>query len=279
MKKTCVIGWPIGHSRSPLIHNYWLKLHGIPGHYDRVPVEPKDLSPFFANFLANGYCGCNVTIPHKEPVFGLVEIADAATQRLGAVNTVFERNGKLLGTNTDGEGFLANLKANCPSLDFCGKRVVLLGAGGAAMAIIGALLEEGAAEIVMANRTRERGKELENRFGNKIRTVDWNARSQALQGSVLLVNTTALGMTGHPPLEIDLSLLPEGAVVADIVYSPLKTQLLHDARARGHRVVGGLGMLLHQAVRGFELWFGTRPEVTEELYDLVARDIDPDYRR
>jgi shikimate dehydrogenase len=279
MKKACVIGWPIGHSRSPLIHNYWLKLHGIAGRYDRVPVEPKDLSPFFANFLVEGYCGCNVTIPHKEPVFDLVEIADAATQRLGAVNTVIERNGRLLGTNTDGEGFLANLKAHCPNLDLRDKRIVLLGAGGAAMAVVGALMEEGAAEIAIANRSRTHGEELGNRFGNKIRTVDWQARSQALEGSALLVNTTALGMTGHPPLEIDLSLLPGGAVVTDIVYSPLKTQLLQDAGARGYRAVGGLGMLLHQAVRGFELWFGTRPEVTEELYDLVARDIDPDYRR
>lgn len=278
MKKACVIGWPIGHSRSPLIHNYWLKLHGIAGQYDRVPVEPKDLSSFFTKFIAEGYCGCNVTIPHKESVFGLVGIADDATRRLGAVNTVFERSGKILGTNTDGEGFLANLKSNTPNLDIRGKHVIF-GAGGAAMAIIGALIDEGAGEIVVANRTFERGEELRKRFGNRIRPADWVLRGSALVDSALLVNTTSLGMTGHPPLEIDLSRLPAGAVVADIVYSPLKTQLLQDAGARGYRVVGGLGMLLHQAVRGFQLWFGTRPEVTEDLYDHVARDIDPDYRR
>lgn len=278
MTRACVIGWPVSHSRSPLIHNYWLTHHGIAGSYERVAVEPHGLAEFLSGLAPAGYAGCNVTLPHKEAAFGLVDIADEGTRRLGVVNTVFIRDGKRLGTSTDGEGFIANLLAGAPALQLKNQRAVLLGAGGAAMAIIGALLDHGVSEIALANRTAERSHQLRRKFGAAVKPAEWDARGDLLSDCVLLVNTTSLGMSGQPPLTIRLQNLPATAVVTDIVYSPLRTALLRDAARRGLVTVGGLGMLLHQAVRGFELWFGTRPNVTRELYDLVARDIDPDYR-
>ena len=279
MKKACVIGWPIAHSRSPLIHNYWLKQIGIDGIYDRKPVEPSALKSFLERLEGDGYAGCNVTIPHKETVFQLVEPADENTRRLAAVNTVYFRENILLGTNTDGEGFLGNLLATKPRAELKGTKAVILGAGGAATAIIGALVASGVTEIAVANRSRERTEKLRHQFGDIIHPVGWEHREDILSDCNLLVNTTALGMIGQPPLDIDLARLPESAIVYDIVYSPLVTPLLIAARRRGNPVVDGLGMLLHQAVRGFELWFGKRPDVTVELHDLVARDIDPAYRR
>lgn len=279
MIKACVIGWPISHSRSPLIHGYWLRQHGIDGNYLRQPVEPGQLASFIDGLAAQGYAGCNVTLPHKEAVFNLIASADEATKRLGAVNTVYLRDQRPLGTNTDGEGFINSLRHGVPDLEFGNTRVMVLGAGGASLAVVNALLEQGVREVVVANRTIEKAEQLRLRFGSRVSPLAWDLASDQLADCSLLVNTTSLGMTGQPDLVFDLSRLVPDAVVTDIVYTPLRTQLLVDAAERGHRVVEGLGMLLHQAVRGFSLWFGITPTVTEELHDLVARDIDPDYLR
>ncbi len=279
MKKACVIGWPVSHSRSPLIHNHWLALHGIAGEYLRVPVEAKALKQFIEDLPSSEYLGCNVTIPHKERAFQQVIPADEMTKRLGVVNTIYQREGRLFGTSTDGEGFIANLLTNIENLKLNNEKAAILGAGGAAMAIVGALVDRGMAEIAVANRTLDRSRQLREKFGPAVKPVPWEDRSKALSECALLVNASALGMTGQPPLQIDLARLPAASIVTDIVYSPLRTPLIVDAARRGNRSVGGLGMLLHQAVRGFELWFGKRPEVTEDLYDLVARDIDPGYAR
>lgn len=279
MIKACVIGWPISHSRSPLIHGYWLKQHGIDGSYIRQPVEPSSLPAFIHGLGKAGLAGCNVTIPHKESVFGLVTPADETTERLGAVNTVYLRDGKALGTNTDGEGFINSLRQSVPGLGLTNARAMVLGAGGASLAVVNAILEQGANQVVVANRTRHKAEQLRQRFGVRVVPISWDAAEDELADCSLLVNTTSLGMKGQPELGIGLSKLPQTAVVTDIVYTPLRTKLLDDAAARGNKVVEGLGMLLHQAVRGFSLWFGVTPVVTPELYDLVARDIEPDGAR
>jgi shikimate dehydrogenase len=279
MKKACVIGWPINHSRSPIIHGYWLKKYGIDGRYERIPVEPQNLEQFLASLAPAGFEGCNVTLPHKEAVYKLVKPADESTQRLGAVNTVFLRSGELFGTNTDSEGFMNSLASGAPGLTLQNSRAVVLGAGGAAMSVINALIAGGSAEIAVVNRSLSKAEAMCNRFGSLVRAVEWERRSDVLAECDLLVNTTSLGMKGQPDLDIDLERLPLSAVVTDIVYVPLRTVLLENAAARGNLIVEGLGMLLHQAVRGFELWFGVRPSVTTDLHDLVARDIDPGYRR
>lgn len=273
MKRACVIGWPVSHSRSPLIHNYWLKCYGIEGIYTREPVPPAELDSFIRSLAANGFEGCNVTIPHKEACFTLVEPADQATERLKVVNTVFRRDGRLLGTSTDGEGFMASLLAAVPDYAPQSGAAEVLGAGGAAMAIVGALLDKGVPEIRIANRTHERAVHLARQFGKQVRSVAWDKAAEAAAECSLLVNTTALGMSGQPDLQFDFAHLPSHAAVCDIVYVPLETKLLREARLKGYRTVGGLGMLLHQAVRGFELWFGVRPEVTQELYGLVTADV------
>lgn len=271
--QVCIIGWPVSHSRSPLIHGYWLKKYGIDGKYGRMPVSPEDLPDFIAR-LPGRYAGCNVTQPHKERVFELVEPADALTRMLGAVNTIFVRNGIIMGTNTDGEGFLANVAAVEPGWTPAGQRVLILGAGGAARAIAGALGASGASRVVILNRSRGRAERLRDSLAIPgLELGDLND-PDALAGADLLINTTSLGMKGGEPLALDLASLPRSALVADIVYIPLETDFLKRARARGHRTVPGLGMLLHQAVRGFELWFGTKPEVTRELRDIVAADIE-----
>ncbi|MCX7345816.1 MAG: shikimate dehydrogenase [Alphaproteobacteria bacterium] len=278
MIKACVIGWPIAHSRSPLIHGYWLKTYGIEGSYTRIPVEPQNLRAFVEGLRANGFAGCNVTMPHKEEVFRLVKVADEQTRRLGSLNTVYVENGTLYGTSTDGLGFLANLKSTVPALNLRNRKVVLLGAGGSAAAIAGNLLAEGVAELCIVNRSLPRAQAIADRFGSGIRPVGWDRRSVELAEASLLINTTSLGMAGQAQLDISLAALPSGAVVADIVYTPLVTDFLMAAQAAGYPVVTGLGMLLHQAVPGFEKWFGRRPVVTRELYELTARDIDPTYR-
>lgn len=279
MIKSCVIGWPISHSRSPLIHGYWLKRYGIEGSYTRQPVEPAALRDFINSLPIDGYAGCNVTLPHKEEVYRLVEAADEDTERLGAVNTVFLRDRKPVGTNTDGEGFINSLIGSQPAIQLRNTRAVVLGAGGASLAVVNALLEQGVAEVALANRTAEKAQLLRERFGSRVKPTAWEKVADQLGDCSLLVNTTSLGMKGQPDLGLDLSCLSPSAVVTDIVYTPLRTRLLDDAAQRGNPVVEGLGMLLHQAVRGFFLWFGVRPEVTADLHDLIARDIDPDYRR
>jgi shikimate dehydrogenase len=274
LRRACVIGWPVSHSRSPLIHGYWLRHYGIAGEYTRQPVKPEGVISFILTLPERGYVGCNVTLPHKEAAFRAVHIADQATARLGVVNTVFMNGTIVSGTSTDGEGFLANVAAAAPAWSATGKRVVLLGAGGAARAIVGALLGEEVAEIIIVNRSHDRAEDLRHHFGGAIRVAAWEDIDKVLPKADLLVNTTSLGMVGQPPLNLDLTALPATTLVSDIVYTPLETPLIEKARQRGNRVAPGLGMLLHQAVRGFELWFGVRPEVTPELYDLVAADIE-----
>jgi shikimate dehydrogenase len=279
MIRACVIGWPISHSRSPLIHGYWLRQHGIEGSYTRLPVEPSRLADFLSSLSEENYAGCNVTIPHKEHAFRQVTSADESTERLGAVNTVFLRGGKTFGTNTDGEGFVNSLYQSASGFSLTNARVIVLGAGGASLAVVNAILEQGASEVVVANRTAGKAQLMRSRFGPRVVPVAWDHAADQLSECSLLVNTTSLGMKGQPEVEIDLSRLDQTAVVTDIVYVPLRTKLLEDAARRGNIVVEGLGMLLHQAVRGFSLWFGVTPKVTAELHALVARDIDPDFRR
>ena len=272
-RDTCVIGWPIGHSRSPLIHNYWLECHSLPGRYTARAVAPGDLKSFFATFGDAGLLGCNVTVPHKEATAKLVAVEDELTARLGAVNTVFHGSGGLVGTNTDGYGFITNLQRTVPDLGLEGTRVLVLGAGGAARAVIGALLAAGSGRIEVANRTPSRAREIGLLFGDRVADVAWNDRGTALARCDLLVNTTVLGMNGQPRLDLALDGLPRHAAVADLVYAPLETPLLQSARARGHRTVDGLGMLLYQAQAAFRHWHGVMPEVTAELRGLVERDL------
>ena len=264
-----VIGWPINHSKSPLIHSYWLNKYDLSGSYDLIPLHPDQAETFFKDFAKSGLIGANVTVPYKEVAFHCIAETDEATQRLGAINTIYMRNGKLCATSTDGYGFLAHLKSMIPGLDLTQKRVVILGAGGAARSIIGALTDQGVAEICITNRTRERADELAKDMAIPLVVCNWEQRTEILQDASLLVNTTSLGMQGKPELDISLDQMPEGSCVYDIVYNPLETDLLKSAARQNLQCVDGLGMLLHQAVPGFELWFGVRPEVTPELRTLL----------
>lgn len=273
MKKACVIGWPIAHSRSPLIHTYWLKKYGIDSVYEKKAVEPKNVAHFIANLAASEFVGCNVTIPHKETAFRAVAKADEIASRLGAVNTVYLKDGVICGTNTDGEGFIASLRHAYPAFDLGNKSAVIIGAGGAAKAIIGALLDEGVEKIGIINRTRERIHDLQSQFGSGIYEISETISNDALKSCGLLVNTTSQGMEGQSLLELEIQSLNPNALAADIVYTPLETAFLEKAKRQGNPVLGGLGMLLHQAVRGFELWFGVKPDVTAELYELIAADV------
>ncbi|MBN8997992.1 MAG: shikimate dehydrogenase [Rhizobiales bacterium] len=269
----CVVGWPIRHSRSPLIHRYWLRRYGIDGDYVPVPVEPDIAAAFFAGFTAGPYVGGNVTVPHKEVAFAAVARRDGVAEALGAVNTLYVENGRLIGANTDAPGFLANLDHGAPAFRSLRGPAVVLGAGGAARAVIWALIDRGFAPVHVVNRTMSRAEALVERFGTRVRTATWEDLPHLLPAAAILVNTTSLGMAGEPPLEIDLGPAPDDLLVTDIVYVPLETPLLAKARARGLPTVDGLGMLLHQAVPGFERWFGRRPEVTAELRDLVIADM------
>ena len=267
MKRACVIGWPIEHSRSPIIHGYWLAKYGIDGAYEKEAVAPDALADFLGSLEAKGYVGANVTLPHKEAALAAAQFADEAAVTIGAANTLWlNADGLLHAGNTDAYGFMTNLDAEAPSWNQGLRPVMVLGAGGAARAILFGLLEAGGvAKIYLANRTRSRADALAKVFGPSVEVIDWDKRSEALSACGLLINTTSLGMTGQAPLEIDLAALPAAAVVADIVYIPLETKLVAVARSRGLTAVDGLGMLLHQAVPGFERWFGVRPEVTVEL--------------
>ena len=278
MKTACVIGWPITYSRSPLIHNFWLKQLSIEGHYERRPIESVDFERFLQNLRGEGYVGCNVTIPYKERAFAAIEKTDAIATKLQAVNTVYVREDGLHGTNSDVEGYRQSLAVELDPKELINEHAVLLGSGGAALAVAAALMELQIGHISIVSRNPEKTARAYERLGGCLSFHAWPVNSSLLEGCKIIVNATPLGMTGHQDLDIDLSDLPADAVVSDIVYSPLKTGLLRSAEAHGLRTVGGLGMLLHQAVRGFELWFGKRPMVTRELYDLVARDLDPNYR-
>lgn len=268
-----VMGWPVGHSRSPRVHGYWLAHYGVDGAYVPLPVAPENLNRALRALPILGFAGCNLTIPHKEAALTAVDTLAPAARRIGAVNTVTVRDGKLVGDNTDGFGFLENLKAE--ALDWRPKAgpAVILGAGGAARAVIAALLDAGVPTIRIINRTTKRAEALAASLGGPLHVRPWKEREAALADATLLVNTTNLGMTGQPPLELKLDRLPSAAVVSDIVYVPLETELLAAARARGHPAVDGLGMLLHQARPGFETWFKVAPEVTSQLRAFVLQDL------
>lgn len=274
--KAFVVGHPIGHSRSPSIHRYWLDRYGIDGSYEAVDVAPGELAEFLASLRADGFRGGNVTIPHKEAAFALAEDRDRAAVEIGAVNTLWFEDGVLRGGNTDADGFAANLDEHAPGWAANGPAVVL-GAGGAARAVVHALRRRGVGDIRVVNRTPARADGLRRRFGDdRVTAHGMEAAGELLGDAGLLVNTTALGMHGNGSLAADPDRLPAHAVVTDIVYVPLETPLLGAARRRGLKTVDGLGMLLHQAVPGFERWFGRRPEVTAELRALVVSDLGTD---
>lgn len=272
----CVVGWPVAHSRSPLIHGHWLEAYGLPGNYDKQAVSPEAFPSFMARFPESGLTGANITVPHKEIAFHLVERTTPAAAAVQAVNTLWLEDGQPIGDNTDVYGFLANLDEGAPDWDGSGRMAMVLGAGGAARAVLKGLIDRGFDEIRLANRTFAKAQALTDALGSAIRPVAWEDRAAMLDNCSLLVNTTSLGMTDVPPLKIELTALPDEAVVTDIVYVPLETPLLRDARARGLRAVDGLGMLLHQAVPGFERWFGVRPKVTAELRARIVADIEGD---
>jgi shikimate dehydrogenase len=269
-----VTGWPVKHSRSPIIHRYWLQLYGLAGSYDAVPVQEQDFADFIDALRSGtgGFCGGNVTIPHKETAFRLCDRPDALAEELGATNTLWRQDGLVHATNTDGYGFTANLDDRHPGWDAV-DHAVILGAGGASRAVIQAVRDRGVGEIHVVNRTVSRAQELAGRFGAKIRAHALPALSEVMQGAGLFINTTSLGMDGEDTVGIDFSGLRAGALVTDIVYVPLETPILRLAREQGYPTVDGLGMLLHQAVPGFEKWFGRRPAVDETLRKLIVEDL------
>jgi shikimate dehydrogenase len=258
----------VAHSRSPLLHGTWLERHGIDGAYLPLPIRPEDFAVCVAALARMGFVGANVTIPHKEAAFALCDEVAPSARRAGAVNTLVFRDGRMIGFNTDGVGFMANLRAH--GVDPAAGPALVLGAGGAARAIGAALLDAGVV-VHFCNRTEDRAARLAAAIGGGV--IGWEDRAAALGDYALVVNTTSLGMAGHPPLTLDLARAPAGLAVADIVYVPLETPLLAAARARELRAVEGLGMLLHQAVPGFAAWFGVTPVVDEALYRVVAGDL------
>jgi shikimate dehydrogenase len=271
-RAACIVGWPVKHSRSPLIHSFWIKQCGLDAVYRREEIAPEAFADFIAQLAERGYVGANITIPHKEMALALSEPDDRA-RAVGAANTLWYDSGRLNSTNTDVEGFTANLDAAVPGWPKRVDEAIVLGAGGSARAVIYGLIERGVGKIDVVNRTPERAEALRARFGPAVQPAHWSALPHLLARTGLVVNTTSLGMTGQPPLPIDLGPLPRHAIVVDLVYAPLETPLLAQARARGHAVADGLDMLLYQAVRGFQLWFGVRPEVTPELRSVAETDL------
>ncbi|MGH1352744.1 MAG: shikimate dehydrogenase [Methyloligellaceae bacterium] len=272
--KACVIGWPITHSRSPMIHGYWLKKYGIEGSYIKEAVHPRDFPDFFKSMKNHGLVGGNITVPHKETAYALADEVRDCAKAIRAANTIWLEGDKICAANTDTYGYMTHLKTSAPDWDKMDAPAVVLGAGGAARAIIHGLINNGVPEIRLSNRTKDRASELADFFGSRVKVVDWGKSQEALNGAGTLINTTTLGMTGSDALKIDLSPMKQDAVVSDIVYAPLETPLLAQAKQKGLTPVDGLGMLLHQAVPGFEIWFGVRPEVTPELRDLVIADLE-----
>jgi shikimate dehydrogenase len=261
-----VLGWPIGHSRSPRVHGHWLRRYGIDGHYIPIAVPADRLAESLRALALLGFRGVNVTIPHKEVALALADTVSTQAARIGAANTLtFSGDGRVEADNTDGYGFLANLQQGAPGWRAAEGPALVLGAGGAARAVIAALLDEGVPELRLANRSRDRAEALAAEFDGPIVVRDWSASAEAVAGAATIVNTTPLGMAGQPPLDLSLAAAPDAALVTDIVYQPVETPLLAAARARGLATVDGLGMLLHQAVPGFERWFGRRPEVDADL--------------
>ncbi len=274
MTRACIIGWPVDHSRSPMIHGYWLKTYRIDGSYVKQAVRPGDVPTFLRSLRKEGLAGCNVTIPHKEAAYAAAEVAMPAARAVAAANTLWFEGDRLVADNTDAAGFISHLRACVPGFDARRAPVAVLGAGGAARGIVYAFLDAGAPEVRIFNRTRERADAVARHFGPRVKPYDWRDRVDRSREAGVLVNATSLGMEHTAPLDMPLAQLDDVCIVADLVYVPLVTPLLAAARARGLPAVDGLGMLLHQAVPGFEKWFGVRPEVTDELRALLVADIE-----
>jgi shikimate dehydrogenase len=265
-----VMGWPVAHTRSPAIHNHWIAKYGLKGAYVQLPVQPERLEAAIRGLAALGFAGCNVTVPHKESAMRFMDELHPAARRVAAINTiVVQPDGRLLGMNNDGAGYIQSLRDADATWRGDAGPALVLGAGGAARAIVVALLDEGAPELRITNRTLERAQALADDFGDRVKVVPWAERNEAMAGVSLLVNTTSLGMHGQAPLDVALGALPLEAMVSDAVYIPLETPLLAQARMRGHRTVNGLGMLLNQARPAFQSWFGVLPDVTPELRAAV----------
>lgn len=265
-----VLGHPIAHSRSPALHGFWLRRYGIKGHYVPLDVAPADLAEVLRLMPRMGFVGCNVTIPHKEAILQLADVVSDRAALIGAANTlIFRKDGKIQADNTDGAGFIANLRQHAPHWNPAAGPAAVLGAGGAARAVIAALIEVGVPEIRLANRTRARADALRSDFGAKIHVQEWVQAGAMIEGAATVVNTTSLGMAGKAEMTVDLSAIRPGMLATDLVYTPLMTQFLIEAESRGATIVDGLGMLLHQAAPGFERWFGQRPEVDEATRKAV----------
>ncbi len=261
-----LLGWPVAHSRSPVIHNHWLAHHGIPGRYVLFPVPPEKLETAVRGMAALGLRGCNVTTPHKQAIFPLLDRVDDLARKIGAVNTVVvENDGTLSGFNNDGNGFIQSLRDADPQWRPDSGPIVVLGAGGAARAVVASLAAQGAKEIRVANRTLDKAEEIADAVGPVVKVLPWDQREDALDDVALLANATSLGMAGKPPLEISLDRLPKSALVGDLIYIPPETPLLAAGRTRGNITVNGLGLLLNQARPAFNAWFGVMPEITPAL--------------
>ena len=271
-RAACVIGWPAKHSRSPKLHGYWIKKYGIDGDYRAEDVKPEEFPAFLLSLAQHGYVGANITMPHKETALKLSE-PDERARKVGVANTVWLRDGKLHSTNTDVEGFIGALDSCAPGWDKRTKTAVVLGAGGASRAVVFGLVERGVETIHVVNRSYDKAVEFVSRFGPSVKPAHWTDVPALLKTTDLLTNSTPLGMHGQLPLEIDISGMRDGAVVSDIIYVPLKTELLKAAESRGFATSNGLDMLLHQAVRGFTEWFGVKPEVTKEQRDMLVADL------
>lgn len=273
-QKAGIIGWPVTHSRSPLIHNGWMSEYGIDGVYEHCPIDPQDdFRAALGGLAAAGFVGANVTIPHKEAAFRAMDELSPAAQKLGAVNTISFQRGLFVGANTDGDGFIASLEEAAPDNDWREKPALVLGAGGAARAVVVALAAAGVRDIRVTNRTRARAEDMVALADGRLGVAAWAARADAAEGCGLLVNTTSLGMSGAPPLDMPLDGLAPKALVSDIVYAPLQTDLLHRAAAQGFQPVDGLGMLMHQAALSFDIWFGVRPQVGKDLRARLVADL------
>jgi len=265
-----LLGWPVAHSRSPVIHNHWLQRYGIPGRYVLFPVPPEKLPAALSGMAALSLRGCNVTTPHKQAVMSFIQHVDPLARRIGAINTiVVEKDGSLTGFNNDGNGFVQSLRDAKPGWRPDAGPIVVVGAGGAARAVVASLADQGAREIRLVNRTPERAGALAGEYGPPVQAYPWAQRAEILAGAALLANATNQGMAGKPALELDLALLPTEAIVGDLIYTPPETPLLAAARARGNLTVNGLGLLLNQARPAFNAWFGTMPEITPELVRAV----------
>lgn len=273
-RAACVIGWPAKQSRSPKLHGYWIKKHGIDGDYRIEERRPEEFEAFVTNLAGNGYVGANVTMPHKDAAFALSE-PDERARAVGAANTLWLDGGRLKSTNTDVEGFIGALDEMAPGWDRANSSAVVLGAGGAGRAIVYGFLDRGIKSVHVVNRTLAKAEDLRRRFGASVHAAAWADLPRLLKETRLLANATSIGMVGKDAIAIDLSAMAAGSIVADAVSVPLTTPLLAAAERRGFRTSRGLDMLLHQAVRGFELWFGVKPVVTDELRQLIAADIPP----